>query len=107
MRVIGLLNKELLDKNAVIVGASENLPGDLQRVWRSKQPCTYHMEYGFSCMGHEVSGAFGVKLVCSKAEVYAMAGYGSFVMLHSELLISIQEGEKYTFCFLIIRIRMY
>ena len=55
---------------------------------------TYHMEYGFSCMGYEVCGALGVKLACPDQEVYAMAGDGSFVMLHSELLTSIQEGVK-------------
>ncbi len=94
LRALGLMNDELFDEDAVIVGASGSLPGDMQRVWRAKQPGTYHMEYGFSCMGYEVSGAFGVKLACPDREVYAMAGDGSFVMLHSELLTSIQEGKK-------------
>lgn len=94
LRALGLLNEELLDDNSIIVGASGSLPGDLQRVWRPKVPGTYHMEYGFSCMGYEVSGAFGVKLAYPDREIYAMAGDGSFVMLHSELLTSIQEGKK-------------
>lgn len=94
MRVLGLMNEELFDGDAIVVGASGSLPGDMQRVWRSRSPGTYHMEYGFSCMGYEVCGALGVKLACPDQEVYAMAGDGSFVMLHSELLTAIQEGVK-------------
>lgn len=94
MRVLGLMNQELFDPDAVVVGASGSLPGDMQRVWRPQKPQTYHMEYGFSCMGYEVCGALGVKLACPEHEVYAMTGDGSFVMLHSELLTSIQEGVK-------------
>jgi len=94
LRVLGLLNEELLEDDSIIVGASGSLPGDLQRVWRPRKTDTYHMEYGFSCMGYEVSGSFGVKLSSPDREVYAMAGDGSFVMLHSELLTSIQEGKK-------------
>ena len=94
LRVLGLMNEELFDKDAIIVGASGSLPGDLQRVWRPKVKDSYHMEYGFSCMGYEVSGALGAKLAEPDREVYVMAGDGSFVMLHSELLTSIQEGVK-------------
>lgn len=92
-RVIGELN-ELVGQESVIVGAAGSLPGDLHRVWRSHSPKDYHLEYGFSCMGYEVSGAFGVKLAEPTKEVYAMCGDGSFLMLHSELLTSIQEGKK-------------
>lgn len=94
LRVLGLMNEELFDKDAIIVGASGSLPGDLQRVWRPREKDSYHMEYGFSCMGYEVSGAVGVKLAEPDREVYVMTGDGSFVMLHSELLTSIQEGVK-------------
>lgn len=94
MRVLGLMNDELFDSDAIVVGASGSLPGDMQRVWRPRSPGTYHMEYGFSCMGYEVCGALGAKLACPEQEVYAMAGDGSFVMLHSELLTAIQEGVK-------------
>jgi 3D-(3,5/4)-trihydroxycyclohexane-1,2-dione acylhydrolase (decyclizing) len=94
LRVLGLMNQELFDTNAVVVGASGSLPGDMQRLWRPQKPETYHMEYGFSCMGYEVCGALGVKLACPEQEVYAMVGDGSFVMLHSELLTSIQERVK-------------
>ncbi|MDW7671018.1 MAG: 3D-(3,5/4)-trihydroxycyclohexane-1,2-dione acylhydrolase (decyclizing) [Bacillota bacterium] len=93
-RVLGELNDCLLDQNAVVVGASGSLPGCLQRLWKTKEPNGYHMEYGFSCMGYEVSGALGVKMAEPDREVYAMVGDGSFVMLHSEILTSLQEGIK-------------
>ena len=92
-KVLGILD-ELLDDDAIVVGSSGSLPGDLQRVWRSKTRGTYHMEYGYSCMGYEVNAAFGVKLACPNQEVFAMLGDGSFMMLHSELVSSIQEGAK-------------
>lgn len=91
--VIGKIN-ELLDDNAVIVGASGSLPGDLQRMWVSKARNTYHMEYGYSCMGYEIAGAFGAKLAEPDKEVYAMTGDGSYLMLHTELVTSLQEGKK-------------
>jgi len=92
-QVIGKLNQQL-DESAVIVAAAGGLPGDLHRLWRSRQPKTYHMEYGFSCMGYEIAGAFGVKLAQPDTEVYALVGDGSYLMLHSELLTSLQEGCK-------------
>ena len=91
--VIGEVNK-LLDDNSVIVGAAGSLPGDLQRMWKSNKANTYHMEYGYSCMGYEVSGALGVKLAEPAKEVYAMVGDGSYQMLHSELITSLQERKK-------------
>lgn len=92
-RVIGEINASL-DPSDVIVCAAGSLPGDLHRLWRCSSPNTYHMEYGFSCMGYEVSGALGAKLADPGREVYAFVGDGSFLMLHSELLTSIQEGRK-------------
>lgn len=94
-KVLGEINA-FIDPNDVIVCAAGSLPGDLHRLWRCENPNTYHMEYGFSCMGYEVSGAFGVKLADPQREVYAFVGDGSFLMLHSELLTSIQEGQKIT-----------
>lgn len=90
---LGVLD-EVLEDNAIVVGASGSLPGDMQRVWCPKSPNTYHMEYGYSCMGYEVNAAMGAKIACPQQEVYAMVGDGSFMMLHSELPTSIQEGIK-------------
>ncbi|MBK5503281.1 3D-(3,5/4)-trihydroxycyclohexane-1,2-dione acylhydrolase (decyclizing) [Bacillus sp. RC55] len=91
--VIGQMNT-LLDEDAIIVGAAGSLPGDLQRMWASRKPNTYHMEYGYSCMGYEVAGALGAKLAEPLKEVYAMVGDGSYQMLHSELVTSLQENKK-------------
>jgi len=91
--VIGQINT-LLDEDAIIVGAAGSLPGDLQRMWTSRKPNTYHMEYGYSCMGYEVAGALGAKLAEPSKEVYAMVGDGSYQMLHSELVTSLQENKK-------------
>ncbi|MFU1888078.1 3D-(3,5/4)-trihydroxycyclohexane-1,2-dione acylhydrolase (decyclizing) [Bacillus wiedmannii] len=91
--VIGQINT-LLDEDAIIVGAAGSLPGDLQRMWAARKPNTYHMEYGYSCMGYEVAGALGAKIAEPSKEVYAMVGDGSYQMLHSELVTSLQENKK-------------
>jgi len=92
-KVLGEINK-LIESDSIAVGSSGSLPGCMQRLWRSTLPKTYHMEYGFSCMGYEICGALGVKLAEPGREVYAMVGDGSFLMLHSELYTAIQEGAK-------------
>lgn len=85
---------ETIDSNSIAVGAAGSLPGDMQRIWNSKEPNTYHMEYGYSAMGYEIAGALGVKLAEPDKEVYAMVGDGSFLMLHTELVTALQYGEK-------------
>ncbi|MFL0252297.1 3D-(3,5/4)-trihydroxycyclohexane-1,2-dione acylhydrolase (decyclizing) [Clostridium neuense] len=95
--VVGQINKfleEELNGDYIVIGAAGSLPGDLQRLWRSSKKYSYHMEYGYSCMGYEISGALGVKLAEPNKEVYAMVGDGSYLMLHSELITSIQERKK-------------
>lgn len=80
--------------DAIIVGAAGSLPGDLQRMWTTDVRDTYLMEYGYSCMGYEIAASLGAKLAQPEREVYAMCGDGSFQMLHSELVTSLQEGKK-------------
>ncbi|MCM3208534.1 3D-(3,5/4)-trihydroxycyclohexane-1,2-dione acylhydrolase (decyclizing) [Paenibacillus illinoisensis] len=92
---VGIINRTI-DPSSIIVCAAGSLPGDLHRLWRAAAPKTYHMEYGFSCMGYEVSGAFGAALAEPNREVYAMVGDGSYLMLHSELVTSLQEQKKFT-----------
>ncbi|KTS97766.1 3D-(3,5/4)-trihydroxycyclohexane-1,2-dione hydrolase [Pseudomonas oryzihabitans] len=92
-QVLGRLNARL-DDDAIIVAAAGSLPGDLQRAWQSKGVNTYHLEYGYSCMGYEINAALGVKLAEPEREVYALVGDGSYQMLHSELATSIQERRK-------------
>ncbi|SFD76355.1 3D-(3,5/4)-trihydroxycyclohexane-1,2-dione hydrolase [Bacillus sp. OV194] len=85
---------DTIDPASYVIGSAGSLPGDLQRLWRSEVPNTYHLEYGYSCMGYEVSGALGIKLAHPDQEVYAMVGDGSFLMLHSELITAIQYNQK-------------
>ncbi|WP_282371976.1 3D-(3,5/4)-trihydroxycyclohexane-1,2-dione acylhydrolase (decyclizing) [Pseudomonas sp. PS02290] len=92
-RVLGVLNQQL-PADAVIVAAAGSLPGDLQRAWRSTSVDSYHVEYGYSCMGYEINAALGVKMAAPQREVYALVGDGSYMMLHSELATSIQERRK-------------
>jgi 3D-(3,5/4)-trihydroxycyclohexane-1,2-dione acylhydrolase (decyclizing) len=70
----------------------------MQRMWCARGVDTYNMEYGYSCMGYEVSGALGVKYAIGDRDVYAMVGDGSFIMLHSELLTAVQEHRKINVC---------
>ena len=92
-RVLGIL-RERMDEDAIIVGASGSLPGDLQRMWKSEVMETYHVEYGFSCMGYEVAATLGVKLAEPEHEVYCVVGDSSFQMLHSEIMTIVQEKQK-------------
>ncbi|MDD9268911.1 3D-(3,5/4)-trihydroxycyclohexane-1,2-dione acylhydrolase (decyclizing) [Paenibacillus sp. GCM10023248] len=94
-RALGVINATIAP-TSVIVCAAGSLPGDLHRLWRSAEPKTYHMEYGFSCMGYEIAGAFGAALAEVNREVYALVGDGSYLMMHSELVTSLQEGRKIT-----------
>lgn len=94
-RALGVIN-ETLQPSDVIVCAAGSLPGDLHRLWRPIESRTYHMEYGFSCMGYEISGAFGAALAEPERDVYALVGDGSYLMLHSEMVTSLQEGIKMT-----------
>ena len=90
---IALIRREI-DSDAIVVGASGSLPGDLQRMWTTDAKDSYQMEYGFSTMGYEIAASLGAKLACPEREVYAMCGDGAFLMLHSELVTSLQEGRK-------------
>ena len=80
--------------DAIAVAAAGSLPGCMQRMWTSDVRDTYNMEYGYSCMGYEIAGALGSKMAEPEREVYAFCGDGSYLMLHSELVTSIQEGKK-------------
>lgn len=78
----------------VLVSAAGSHPGDLHKLWRTHQPNTYHLEYGYSCMGYEIPGAMGVKMADPSREVYAFVGDGTYLMMPSEILTSVQEGVK-------------
>lgn len=79
---------------AVLVSAAGSHPGDLHKLWRAHGPNTYHLEYGYSCMGYEIPGAMGVKMADPSREVYAFVGDGTYLMMPSEIVTSVQEGLK-------------
>lgn len=93
--VIGAVN-EFARPRDVVMGAAGSLPGDLHRLWRTRDPKGYHLEYGYSCMGYEVAGGLGIKMAAPDREVYVMVGDGSWLMMSSELVTAIQEGVKLT-----------
>ncbi len=91
--VIGAVNR-VSGPRDVVVCAAGSLPGDLHKLWRTRQPNGYHLEYGYSCMGYEIAGGLGIKMADPSREVYVMVGDGSFLMMSSEIATSIQEGHK-------------
>jgi 3D-(3,5/4)-trihydroxycyclohexane-1,2-dione acylhydrolase (decyclizing) len=93
--LIGAVN-EHGDPNAVMVCAAGSLPGDLHKLWRSRHPKQYQLEYGYSCMGFEIAGGLGARMAEPRREVYVLVGDGSYLMMSSEIVTSIQEGYKLT-----------
>jgi 3D-(3,5/4)-trihydroxycyclohexane-1,2-dione acylhydrolase (decyclizing) len=91
--VIGVVN-EVSAARDVLVCAAGSLPGDLHKLWRTRDPKGYHLEYGYSCMGYEISGGLGVKMAAPDREVYVMVGDGSYLMMAQEIVTSLQEGYK-------------
>ena len=93
--VIGLVNAAARPED-VVVCAAGSLPGDLHKLWRAGRPNTYHLEYGYSCMGYEIAGGLGVKMADPAREVYVMVGDGSYLMMAQEIVTSVQEGYRLT-----------
>ena len=93
--VLGAVN-ELSAPHDVVVCAAGSMPGDLHKLWRTRDPKGYHVEYGYSTMGYEIAGGLGVKMADPTREVYVMVGDGSYLMMAQELVTSIQEGLKLT-----------
>jgi 3D-(3,5/4)-trihydroxycyclohexane-1,2-dione acylhydrolase (decyclizing) len=93
--VIGAVNAAT-EPADVVVCAAGAMPGDLHKLWRTRDPKGYHVEYGYSCMGYEIAGGLGVKLAAPEREVYVLVGDGSYLMLSSEIVTAVQEGLKLT-----------
>ncbi len=91
--VIGVVN-EISGPRDVVVCAAGSLPGDLHKLWRTRDPKGYHLEYGYSCMGYEIAGGLGVKMAAPDREIYVMVGDGSYLMMAQEIVTSLQEGYK-------------
>ncbi|CAN5123218.1 3D-(3,5/4)-trihydroxycyclohexane-1,2-dione acylhydrolase (decyclizing) [soil metagenome] len=93
--VVGLLN-ELSAPTDVVVCAAGSLPGDLHKLWRSRDPKGYHVEYGYSCMGYEIAAGLGIKMASPERGVYVMVGDGSYLMMAQEITTAVQEKIKVT-----------
>jgi 3D-(3,5/4)-trihydroxycyclohexane-1,2-dione acylhydrolase (decyclizing) len=93
--VLGVVNR-VSGPRDVVVCAAGSMPGDLHKLWRTRDPKGYHVEYGYSCMGYEIAGGIGVKLAAPEREVYVLVGDGSYLMLPGELVTAVQERVKLT-----------
>ena len=91
--VLGAVNRAVSPRD-VIVCAAGGLPGELHKLWRCREAGTYHVEYGYSCMGYEIAGGLGVKLAMPNREVWVLVGDGSYLMLNSEIATSVMLDKK-------------
>lgn len=92
-QVLGAVNRACAE-HGVVVAAAGGLPGELHKLWRPSGPGSYHLEYGYSCMGYEIAGGLGVKMARPDAEVYVLVGDGSYLMLNSEIATSVALQKK-------------
>jgi 3D-(3,5/4)-trihydroxycyclohexane-1,2-dione acylhydrolase (decyclizing) len=91
--ILGALN-EFTGERDVVVQAAGSMPGDLQMLWRARDPKSYHVEYGYSCMGYEIAGGLGAKLAAPDREVFVLVGDGSYLMMATEIVTAVAEGIK-------------
>ncbi|MHC5257680.1 3D-(3,5/4)-trihydroxycyclohexane-1,2-dione acylhydrolase (decyclizing) [Streptomyces sp. UC4497] len=91
--ILGALN-ETLDDRAVVINAAGSMPGDLQQLWRARDPKAYHVEYAYSCMGYEVAAGVGAKMADPSREVVVLVGDGSYLMMAQEIVTMVSEGLK-------------
>ena len=91
--ILGAVN-ELSSPDAIMINAAGSAPGDLHKLWRARHSKNFHMEYGYSCMGYEIAGGLGAKMAAPERDVYVIVGDGSYLMLSSDLVTSVQEGYK-------------
>jgi 3D-(3,5/4)-trihydroxycyclohexane-1,2-dione acylhydrolase (decyclizing) len=92
-QILGALN-ETLDDRAVVINAAGSMPGDLQQLWRARDPKAYHVEYAYSCMGYEVAAGVGAKMADPSREVVVLVGDGSYLMMAQEIVTMVSEGLK-------------
>ena len=93
--VIGAVNS-FSNPEDIVLCAAGSLPGDLHKLWRTRNPKGFHLEYGYSCMGYEIAGGLGAKMARPDSEIYVMVGDGSYLMMSQEIVTSIQEKQKMT-----------
>ena len=95
MQVVGAVQRSA-GPDTVVMGAAGTMPGELHKLWKAGRPMSYHMEYGFSCMGYEIAGAIGIKMADPDRDVVCMLGDGSYLMANSELATAVMMGIKIT-----------
>ncbi len=95
MQVIGAVQRAAGPDTAVMCAAG-TMPGELHKLWKATRPMSYHMEYGFSCMGYEIAGAMGMKMAEPDREVICMLGDGSYMMANSEMATAAMMGVSFT-----------
>ncbi len=94
-QVLGAVNRAMPERG-IVVCAAGGLPGELHKLWRATDSASYHLEYGYSCMGYEIAGGLGAKLAAPQREVVVLVGDGSYLMLNSEIATSVALGAKLT-----------
>ncbi|MFG2804223.1 3D-(3,5/4)-trihydroxycyclohexane-1,2-dione acylhydrolase (decyclizing) [Streptomyces massasporeus] len=90
-QVLGALDAAVGDDD-VVINAAGSLPGDLHKLWRSRSPRQYHLEYGYSCMGYEIPAGIGVQQAAPGTPVWALVGDGTYLMMPTEIVTAVQEG---------------
>jgi 3D-(3,5/4)-trihydroxycyclohexane-1,2-dione acylhydrolase (decyclizing) len=95
MQVVGAVQRAS-DENTIVVCAAGTMPGELHKLWKAGKPGSYHMEYGFSCMGYEIAGALGIKMAEPDRDVVCFTGDGTYMMANSELATACMMGAKFT-----------
>jgi 3D-(3,5/4)-trihydroxycyclohexane-1,2-dione acylhydrolase (decyclizing) len=95
MQVIGAVQRSA-GPDTVVMCAAGTMPGELHKLWKAGRPMSYHMEYGYSCMGYEIAGAIGVKMAEPDRDVICMIGDGSYMMANSELATAVMMDIKIT-----------
>ncbi len=95
MQVIGAVQRAARE-NTVVMCAAGTMPGELHKLWKAGRPMSYHMDYGYSCMGYEIAGGLGIKMAEPDRDVIVMVGDGSYMMANSELATAVMMGVKIT-----------
>lgn len=92
-QLVGLVNQQATAEDYVLTAAG-GLPGELNINWMTKGIATFDCEYGFSCMGYEISGAWGAAMARTTGEVFSLVGDGSYLMMNSDIYSSVLSGHK-------------
>ena len=82
------------DTTDIAVTAAGGLVGEVVQIWRPRELNTHETEWGFSCMGYEISGALGIKMANPKKEVITFVGDGSYLLNNSDIYSSVITNNK-------------